>query len=90
MAVIRIKVPTNVRKIWVNVTCQECGNNYNIQMKGSPTRKNCPFCNDGTFRFILHPSVGWLEIEAEFLGSNWVPVPYLIRSTDVEIEVDEK
>ena len=89
MAVIKIRKSTNVRSIWIhNVSCGECHNEFTVHMKGSQTRKNCPFCNESTFYFQITPMPGYIEILAEFEGTDFRRVNYPINSQDVEIEKD--
>lgn len=86
MAVIKIRHSVNVRNIWIhNILCEDCHNSFTARMKGSQTRKNCPYCNERTFYFQINPMPGFLEIIAEQEGSDFRRVEYEIDSEDVEI-----
>lgn len=90
MAVIKIRRSVNVRNIWIhNVKCFECHNEFTVHMLGAQTRKNCPFCNESTFYFQIHPMPGYIEILAEQEGSTFQWESYEVDEQDVEIEEEK-
>lgn len=86
MAFVSILKSTDVRRIWARITCPECHNSYNVQMKDSQTRKNCRMCGDCTFYFVITPHPSLLDISAQYSGADLVMREYPLKSSDIEIE----
>jgi Zn-finger nucleic acid-binding protein len=89
MAVIKVRKPVQVDKIFITFNCPSCEDTFRIKMRKEVTRKNCPKCNRVTFVISITPLRGYIQMDVTTTGSDETPRDYELASTDVEFEYDE-
>lgn len=88
MALKKIRHSLNVERIYVRVTCPECGGTVAMKMRGPVTRKTCPKCNHCTYLFSITPLRGYVRVEVLTIGRDETPTEYDLSPDDVEIIED--
>jgi len=88
MATVKITGSLSLDNIRCSVTCPECGKSVTMKMVKPITRKNCPKCNRLTYIFTVIPVIGYVSVNVVTIGSNFVPTPYDLGVTDVEVTYD--